>query len=318
MNFRSVSDLARLTREQAHKIPGDIDLVVGIPRSGVLAASLIALHTNLKLTALDSFMQNSPLLTGHTRTARVFELANPHEATHILLVDDSASTGGSMHAAVKVIKSSGYSGRITTCVADLAPGWTGIDVHFEVVPHSRIFEWNMMHRDFLAECCVDLDGVLCRDPTHDENDDGPRYRHFLETATPMLVPSYKIGRIVTSRLEKYRPQTTQWLQRHGVEYASLDMLDLPDAETRRRLGIHASFKASVYASHGNMKLFLESDPSQAKEIARQSGKPSLSLSTNELFRPGITLAYTRQASRRWLAKGARLVRRIAGRWLPRT
>ncbi|TIT90581.1 MAG: phosphoribosyltransferase, partial [Mesorhizobium sp.] len=59
------------------------------------------------------------------------------------------------------------------------------DIVFEVVPHPRMFQWNFMHHVFLEQCCVDIDGVLCLDPTADENDDGPAYEKFLTEARPL-------------------------------------------------------------------------------------------------------------------------------------
>lgn len=312
MNYRSVQDMASAIRNGMSRLPQDVDLIVGIPRSGVLAASLIALHCNLRFVSLDAFLAGNPIRTGNTRNARHSHMRHPADARHVLLVDDSAASGASMRSALREIRSSGYTGVVTTCAIYLAPNLRDIDVHFEIVPHTRVFEWNLMHRDLLSECCVDLDGVLCRDPTDDENDDGLRYRDFLEGATPLLIPSYRIGRIVTSRLEKYRAPTLAWIRKHGVEVGVLDMLDLPDAETRQRLRVHARFKADVYASDPGMRLFIESDRSQAIEIARRAGKPALSVTTQEMFQPGFNLPYARRASRRWTMKGLRLLNRIFG------
>lgn len=66
MNYRSLNDLSRLSTECAGKIPNDVDLVVGIPRSGMLVASIIALKQNLPLTDLYSFLRNDDLKKGST------------------------------------------------------------------------------------------------------------------------------------------------------------------------------------------------------------------------------------------------------------
>ena len=145
-----------------------------------------------------------------------------------------------------------------------------------------------MHRIELADCCVDLDGVLCVDPADDENDDGPRYARFLQNARPLIIPSYPIGHIVTSRLQKYRLETEEWLRDHGVVFGQLHMLDFPSAEIRRRLRPHARFKASVYMSQRATHLFIESEPNQAAEIAQISGKPVLCYGTQQLLLPGFS------------------------------
>ncbi len=51
------------------------------------------------------------------------------------------------------------------------------------------------------------------------------------------------------------------------------MLDLPDAATRRKLGMHAVFKADVYRSLTEAHLYVESESEQALEIHRRTGKP---------------------------------------------
>lgn len=67
---------------------------------------------------------------------------------------------------------------------------------------------------------MDIDGVLCADPTPEENDDGEKYRHFLLNTPPLFIPKVTIGTLVTSRLEKYRPETEAWLQKNHVNTIS--------------------------------------------------------------------------------------------------
>jgi uncharacterized HAD superfamily protein len=123
-----------------------------------------------------------------------------------------------------------------------------------------------------VNACVDFDGVLCLDPTKEENDDGPHYRQFLREALPLMLPTLPIGAIVSSRLEKYRGETEEWLHRHGVRYNELFLLDCASGEERQRLKPHAQFKASVFRSNPFYQVFIESDPGQARQIASLTGK----------------------------------------------
>ncbi|MFX8227120.1 hypothetical protein ABTL27_19780, partial [Acinetobacter baumannii] len=86
------------------------------------------------------------------------------------------------------------------------------DIWFEVVEGPRAFAWNMQKHIRLPRWGFDFDGVLCRDNTKAENDDGPLYARFLRDAEPVFVPQRPIGHIVTGRLEKYRPETLDWLR----------------------------------------------------------------------------------------------------------
>ena len=57
-----------------------------------------------------------------------------------------------------------------------------VDYFFEIVDYPRFFQWNIMNHSILQKTCMDIDGVLCADPTPEENDDGEKYRHFLLNA----------------------------------------------------------------------------------------------------------------------------------------
>ena len=167
----------------------------------------------------------------------------------------------------------------------VAPNTEGlVDLHREVVPMPRFFEWNLMHHRNLEQCCMDIDGVLCADPSQEENDDGPEYRRFLQNALPFMIPSARVGWLVTCQLEKYRALTEQWLARQRVQYTKLVMLNLKSKEERVAANCHARFKADVY-KRTEATLFIESSMAQAIEIARIAGKPVCCTETHELIQP---------------------------------
>lgn len=316
VEFRSIADLATTVRSNLNRVPVGVDLIVGVPRSGVLAASVIALGLNRRLTDLNLWLSGASTEYGRTRSIPGGGPPDPRDARSILLVDDSVRTGKSIEAARSAILRSGFSGRLTTLAIFAAPSGRGkVDLHFEVVSLPRAFEWNVMHRVELADCCVDIDGVLCVDPTDEENDDGQRYQRFLHDAAPLVIPTYPVGHVVTSRLERYRPQTEAWLRRQGVSYGSLHMLDAPDAEARRRNRMHAGFKASVYRGQHETHLFIESDSRQSAQIADIAGKPVLCYATQRLHKPGASVARIEAAGAGLATRLSRLLvraRRRAG------
>ncbi len=319
MNYRSLDDLSRLSTAFSGKIPAGVELVVGIPRSGMLVASVMALKHNLPLTDLHSFLRNDELKKGNTRTYKHAGLARPQEAKKVLLVDDSLSSGRSMRAAADQVRAV-YGGEVLTMVAFAEHrNRNQVDIWLELVEQPRVFEWNILHHPLLTQACLDIDGVLCIDPTVEENDDGPNYQQFLEQAQPLFIPSVKVAHLVTSRLEKYRAVTEAWLRRHGVEYGELHMLDLPSAEERRRLGIHGTFKAEVYARHPLTRLFVESEQDQALQIVKASGKPVYCLQTNQMYSPGeaheLKAAVIRK-SYRLRDRLAGKAKAMLGKWLP--
>jgi uncharacterized HAD superfamily protein len=293
VHFRSYADLARLLVETSDRIRDSFDLVVGIPRSGMVPASMIALMHNKPVAELEGFLAGHVMGRGQTRALEGWSpIANDYR--RILVVDDSVNSGGSMQRARARLAEAAPDVEATFLTAyAYERSLDHVDVALETCPKPRIFEWNMLHAWMVTRACFDIDGVLCRDPSAAENDDG----------------------IVTSRLEKYRPETEAWLAAHGIEYEHLHMLDLPSARDRRRLGGHASFKAAVYASDPEAVLFVESDPAQAAVIARKSGKPVLDYQNRMLARPDpLSLAYQSQLattiSRRVRAGLARRIRRL--------
>ena len=275
MNFRSIADLQHIILTRIHTIPPDVDIVVGIARSGMLPATMIALALNVPLAEMTTFSAGTILGMGRTRRVKRMEL-NFADVRHALIVDDSSDTGASIQEARATLSPIAGAIKMTFCAIYGRPGISVADLTFEQVPHPRVFEWNVMHHSLLERSCVDIDGILCHDPSADENDDGAAYLAFLEQARTRLLPTKAIGTLVTSRLEKYRPQTETWLKKHGISYGSLIMLDLPDAATRRKQQAHGTFKGGYYRK-STAELFIESELNQAVEIARISGKPVLSM-----------------------------------------
>lgn len=144
-----------------------------------------------------------------------------------------------------------------------------------------------MHNLLLEKACFDIDGVLCVDPEDWQNDDGEKYIQFINNAPLKLVPSRKIGYIVTSRLEKYRKDTELWLSKNHIEYGDLYMMDLQTAEERRELGNHAKFKANYYKQIKSAIWFVESNDQQAQEIASLTGKAVYCVDTHQYYRENI-------------------------------
>jgi uncharacterized HAD superfamily protein len=314
MNFRSISDLNQDVVANLHRLPSDIDVVVGIARSGMLPASLISLALNLPLSEMHHFSSGRLLGTGSTRKTTRSGIAFA-DVRHALIVDDSIHTGDSLREARALLAPLAEQMQLTFCAiyaADAIP--LGDEINLVHLPQPRVFEWNLMHHPVLNAACVDIDGVLCLDPTAQQNDDGPAYIEFLREATARPIPTSRIKELVTSRLEKYRPETEAWLRRHKIDYEKLVMLDLPSAEERRRLGAHASFKGEHYRK-SSATIFIESELPQAQEIARISGKPVLSIEGPVMCYPGVSPAsilYKIRGNVGPRQRALRLARRVIG------
>lgn len=287
MHYKTFENLNKDIKRNLYKIHTEsYDLVVGIPRSGMIPAYFISLYLNINVTDVNGLITNQSL-----KKASVRQLKNPidmpHNANNILLVDDSIISGNSMQETLDSIPQQ-LKDKITKLVIySDRPRRDDVDQYLEVLPTPRVFEWNIFHRPLLEKACVDIDGVLCLDPSPEQNDDGNKYINFLLNARPHILPSYKIHSLVTSRLEKYRSHTEQWLKKHNILYENLIMLDLPDKESRLRLNAHAAHKAAYFKKSKNLEIFIESNGNQAKEIANITGKPCYCVDENFMYTPGV-------------------------------
>ena len=277
MRYVTIKELSNLIRQNMWKIPHDIDCVIGIPRSGMLPATMIALYLNTNLSDIDSFLQGKCFEIGQSRP----QMMKHHIIKKVLVVDDSIGAGGSMtRAREKLKKLTNNYDFIFLAPIVTSVGKSFADIFFETIDDLRIFEWNLFHHGLLKNSCLDIDGVLCKDPIID--DDGIQYIHFLQTATPLFTPTAPIGTIISCRLEKYRKQTEDWLSNHNIKYEKLVMLNFPTKEERVKWGQHGEFKGEYYKSSQHI-LFIESSLRQANIIANIAHKPVICIENNTLI-----------------------------------
>ena len=269
VNFRSVADLNELVINTVPSLPKDITLIVAVPRSGYIVAGLIALNLNLPMCSYNEYLNKSVPLGG--RRTKDFNY-NAGTQQKVLIVDDSASSGWELQRIKSQLENTDIPDEmifLAAYVSDKAMDL--VDIALETTNPPQIFEWNLYHHPHLINSCVDIDGVLCRDATKEEDDDGEQYREFIKHVPPRIIPTVEIGWLVTSRLEKYRELTENWLREHGVKYKHLIMQDLPDLATRKKNNADAQFKAQFFSSQDAF-FFVESSGWQAREIAESTGK----------------------------------------------
>lgn len=286
MNYRNITDLNNIILKRLNIIPRDFDLIVGVPRSGMLPANLLSLYLNRPYTDIHSFLNGHIYKAG--ARSQFFDIS---EFKKILVVDDSIASGSAMVEVKESLKHLESKFDIKYCAVYIIPGKEKmVDYFFEIVPLPRYFQWNILNHTTLEKACFDIDGVLCADPMPEQNDDGPKYIDFILNAPPLFIPGSKIGTIVTSRLEKYRKETETWLKANNIKYNDLVMLDLPDMAARQRANNHGDHKAKAYMAKPYV-LFIESEYHQAVEINRLSKKPVLCTANFEMIFESESLMY---------------------------
>lgn len=272
-NYKSITDLNDLIVKSLYKIPHDVDLIVGIPRSGMLPANLIALYLNKPYTDIDSFVDERIYDFGERGKS-----LNTKKIDKILLIDDSICSGNALNKVKQKIKQKKLSSNILFGSIYATPESANkVDIFFEIVETPRVFQWNLFHHnDVIPHSFMDIDGVLCPNPPVD--DDGPIYKEYIANAPLLFRPSVEIDTIISCRLEKYRLITESWLQTNEIKYKKLIMLDMQNKIDRIKWGKHGAYKGNAY-KNSDAILFIESSWIEAKTIFKISKKPVFCIET---------------------------------------
>lgn len=208
MHYRSVATLNNQIVKWTVDLPRDLEVIVGVPRSGLLVANLLALHLNLPLTDVEGLLRGQ-VFEGGARLKRKLGKEPLAEARRVLVVDDSVHSGKQLKLVRARIGAAKLPHQIRYAAAYVKPGAEQhVDFFAELVPLPRCFEWNLMHyRELLSMSCIDIDGVLCRVPRENETHGGPDYERCIDFAEPLSLPTEPVGWLVTCRHEKYRRAT---------------------------------------------------------------------------------------------------------------
>ena len=116
MNYRNIDDLNHCILQHLSILPRDFDLIVGVPRSGMFPANLLALYLNLPVTDIDSFRNGHIYQTGER--GKTFNMNNIH---NVLVVDDSIATGKAMKKCRELLKDIEHLYNIQYCVIYAVP-----------------------------------------------------------------------------------------------------------------------------------------------------------------------------------------------------
>jgi orotate phosphoribosyltransferase len=250
-------------------VPDDCAGIVGIPRSGMLPATVLATKLHLPLFELT---KDGPRRLGSGERGK--KLAN--QGGKYFVVDDSTHNGGSIAKArqqmVNAIFATVYSKKISC--ADVSA----------VVVDPHLFEWNLFQMSIVeggafdpklrGGMCFDFDGVLCED-THfqhrDANED--KVIEWLLTAKPKhLVRGVTIPTIISFRLEKHRQYIQQWLDKWQVKVKNLILHPAQTFRARDANFNVVEHKAKRFAESSHC-IMVESCKIQAAMIAKHAKKP---------------------------------------------
>lgn len=244
----TTTQLAADTLRMVKQIPNTVTGVVGVPRSGMIPASILATHLNLPLYTLEG---KDILHCGHGR--RFTEPADG--MSQLLVVDDTVMLGGTSKRR-RLPQPHLFGAVYKNPHADVGVDVVGVELE---PPH--FLEWNFFNSKFVEKCAFDMDGILC------EDQDPP----YNQPCQPLHLPrNYTIPAIITARFEKHRRITQVWLERHGIKYNDLVMGPWQSEAERSKPGAISKYKAKEFKKRG-LQWFVESCPIQSKEIAQLTG-----------------------------------------------
>lgn len=299
LHCRDYSDLANTIGSNLFRLPNDISLIAGVPRSGLVPASIIGLAYNKPVTSTDALTEGRGFSSGARGAGRLSLNSFENARLNILVVDDSICSGKQLELTKARLAEVAQRHNIYyLCIYGSPLEKTEPDFCFEVLPENRIFAWNVLHSWITPYACVDIDGVLCRDPGDHENDDSQNYLEFVNCVYPLIKPTHKINSLVTCRLEKYRGETEAWLSRNGIEHERLFMMHYSTMEERANANRYGEYKAEVFDQTG-CQIFIESSLSQSRTIASLSEKPVFCIETQS-FIVGDSKSTLQQVARRKL------------------
>lgn len=281
MNFISLDQFYKDIVTWERQLPY-FDAVCGVPRSGLLPASIIALRRNIRLVDLDSLLrdpsaaiQNAPI-----RQSNPIIRYNKRSGNKLLVVDDSASNQTTTISAIREALKDCKDLEISYAAVYRASSASTVDHYFKEVPLPRMFGWNWFRHWELQFALLDIDGVLCEDwKLKQEQNEDPTYIDHLVNVKPLYIPDVPVLGLVTSRLSRYRELTETWLKKNQVMYKKLHMHPATTPEERRKMNDHAQRKADVYLRTPEATLFVESDIRQAQRIFELAKKPVLCIDT---------------------------------------
>lgn len=286
MKYVTIKELSDTIRKELWKVPRDIDFIIAIPRSGMLAASIICGYLNVPLIDINSYMVGMDPYGGNR--LKYFN-QNHRKTSKALVVDDTVYNGNSMRNTKEKLRNRKDIEYVYMCVFLEGKGADSVDIYMSDLRKYTndkypivLYEWNIFQHNesHTSKFLYDMDGVLCVDPPDERNE--TEYIKYIKDAKPLFIPRSRIGGIVTYRLEKNREITKSWLDKYGINYDKLIMSDAKSHEDRRKSKPPEEYKAAYY-KNSMYELFIESNDRQARRIRDISGKPVFCTETNTIY-----------------------------------
>jgi uncharacterized HAD superfamily protein len=261
-DFITLKEQIESTYRLVNMLPRDVDCVVGIPRAGLITATIVATRLGKKLTTPELFMQ------GRTLKDEPIVL----EKNKVLLIDDGAGRGVTMKKAKDKLQNFNPRLDIVCGVSHVYPKaasivTAGTNLIREVWLESELNE----NPD--SGVGSDLDGVLCFDFAEGTLPSVEAYQNL----EAKFIPLYVLDFIATGRHERFRKVTEEWLAKQGIKYKQLIMRT--EAEGNDNIMVKIKAIESI-----RPRVYFESHTVEAERIYKETLCPVLCFQTMTLYR----------------------------------
>lgn len=286
----SMQQLAFDVQLLASMVPHDVRVIVGVARSGITPASILASLLHLPMLSIRQ-TKNDIVEIGNGWRLGGNHHINPNGRA--LIVDDTVMTGNSLKAIANLVGNR-FPNSLTAAIYVNPLAKKKPDMWVRDLGWPHLLEWNIFNSVLSPNMAMDFDGILCRDCPPGADDDGPKYLDFIRNAKPLYMPrKVPIPMIVTARIEKYREPTLDWLRRHGLFTYNLVMHPAKTLRERQQDDI-AAYKARHYLNWSKHHMprpaplgFIESEDWQARKIASITGLMTICPATSGVYPSGL-------------------------------
>lgn len=260
MQYRAIIDLEATIFSGISSLHFKPDLVIGVPRSGILAGLFASMASGAPLTDIEGFERGEVVFPAHGEV----DLFKTRRLS-VLVIDDCVNSGISLAKIRARLLPYCDQHDFTFCVA-YGPRKHNryTDIIFEKLAAPHIFEWNVMHHDLLLGAMVDIDEVIFGDAAPDICN------------APFRIATKPIGYGVTRLPETMRFRLEEALESWGITVQRIEMLGSNMRETSRA-------KGECYLRTRSF-LYIARSAETAEMVACAAAKPVLSLNRQSITR----------------------------------
>lgn len=265
--FMSTPEFIFITTTWIKTLPRKFDIVIGIPRKGMILAYIAGIELGIPVATIDTFKNRSFQIPTKLKQKKQYQ--------NILLIDDCVGVGVQMKKAKEELLKINPKLKISTAAPFVTSDQAKNITYYYTINKGGALatELDLTRAPMtVTPLCVDLDGVLCEDSSRTEREEDKA--QFWITAKPNKIPSYMIDAIVTGRPEKYRDLTERWLKRNRVKYKNLIMAQNGDDGIKTKVRAIRKIKPGI---------FWESSPYQSRIIFLKTGCRVLCLENSYLY-----------------------------------